>query len=157
MDPSTNAYVKIGGILVSSSFHNNTFNLVVGVGLNTHNAAPTTSLNLLRHALNPPLPPEFSQERLLARILVVFDEMYSRFCRAGWHGSGFDACYEREWLHSGQLVTLEMHGGVKAVVLGVTPDCGMLRVRELDSGRIVDLVSDGNSFDFFRGLVRRKT
>lgn len=143
--------------MVNSFFRNNTFSLVVGVGLNTQNSAPTTSLNHLRHALNPPLPPEFSQERLLARILVVFDEMYSRFCRAGWHGGGFDVLYEREWLHSGQLVTLEMHDGVKAIVLGVTHDCGMLRVRELGSGRIVDLVSDGNSFDFFRGLVKRKT
>jgi len=133
---------------------NSTFNLVVGVGINTHNASPTTSLNLLRHALNPSLP-EYSQEKLLAKVLVVFEEKYLRFCRAGW--AGFEAEYERVWLHSSQVVTLEMEGGVKATVLGVTRDCGMLRVQEVKTGRIVELVSDGNSFDFFRGLVRRKT
>jgi biotin--protein ligase len=58
-------------------------------------------------------------------------------------------------------VTLEAEGGVKARVLGITRDWGMLRAEELDgegrgTGRVWSLQSDENSFDFWKGLVRRK-
>jgi hypothetical protein len=53
----------------------------------------------------------------------------------------------------------------KGRVLGVTRDWGMLRVEEVETGpdgqvrgtrRFSELQSDENSFDFWRGLVRRK-
>ena len=58
-------------------------------------------------------------------------------------------------------MSLEAEGGVKARVLGITCDWGMLRVEETDregrgTGRIWSLQSDENSFDFWKGLVRRK-
>lgn len=70
--------------------------------------------------------------------------------------------YYKYWLHTDQIVTLEMEAGTKARIKGISRDWGMLVVEELageserGTGRIVQLVSDGNSFDFFRGLVRRK-
>lgn len=130
----------------------------MGVGINTHNAAPTTSLNLLRAALDPSLP-EFSQEKLLASVLVTFEEMYLKFCRSGWEP--FEQMYYRHWLHTGQQVTLEMEGGVKGRIVGVTRDWGLLKVEELEqerpTGKTWALLSDGNSFDFFKGLLKRKS
>jgi biotin--protein ligase len=153
-------YVKIGGILVNSSYQDNQFHLVVGVGINTHNAAPTTSLSALRAALpNCSSLAPLTQERLLARVLVTFEELYLRFCRSGWEP--FEAAYYRHWLHNGQTVTLEMEGGAKGRVIGVTRDWGLLKVEELrdgkPTGKVWSLMSDGNSFDFFRGLLKRKS
>ncbi|RPB16402.1 class II aaRS and biotin synthetase [Morchella conica CCBAS932] len=160
-------FVKIGGILVNCSYADGQFLLVVGVGLNTTNAAPTTSLNLILATLNtqraakglPPLA-GYEQEKLLARILVVFEEMYVRFCE---HGFGvFEERYYGCWLHTDQVVRLEMEGGARARVRGITMDFGLLRVDEVDeedrlTGKVWTLQSDGNSFDFFRGLLKKKT
>lgn len=56
---------------------------------------------------------------------------------------------------------MEAEGGVKARVLGITKDWGMLRVEETDSrglgtGKVWALQSDENSFDYWKGFVRRK-
>ena len=69
--------------------------------------------------------------------------------------------YYRAWLHTDQIVELESEGGIKARIKGITRDWGLLLAEELGwqdrpTGKIVSLQSDSNSFDFFRGLVRRK-
>ncbi|CAZ80073.1 unnamed protein product [Tuber melanosporum] len=162
-----NEFLKIAGILVNSSYANNQFLLVVGCGINTTNNAPTTSLNHILDKLNRTRKskglsrlPAFEQERLLAKILVVFEEMYYQFCRSGF--APFEDLYYKHWLHSGQVVRLEMEGGRKARIRGITTDYGLLTADELDesgrvTGRSFTLQSDNNSFDFFRGLLRRKT
>ena len=153
--PGCKEYIKIGGILVNSSFSQGSYNLVVGVGLNVANALPTTSLNAMR----PPGTPEFSVEKCLARILTVVEDLYKRFCEVGFD-KGIEKRYYKLWLHSRQIVTLEAEGGVRARVLGVAK-WGQLRVEELGwedrpTGKVWELVTDSNSFDFFRGLVRAK-
>lgn len=60
-----------------------------------------------------------------------------------------------------QIVTLEAEGGVRARIKGITRDYGLLVAEELGwedrpTGRKWELQSDSNSFDFFRGLVKRK-
>ena len=164
-------YVKIGGILVTSTFCNNAFHLVIGCGINAANALPTTSLNLLVSKLNSqrrkvqPLAtflPSYQPERLLARILVVLEEFYYRFALLGFRP--FEETYYKYWMHSGQLVRLEMEGGAKARVRGVTMDHGLLKAEEVTgegederkTGRVFTLQSDGNSFDFFNGLLKVK-
>ena len=69
--------------------------------------------------------------------------------------------YYAHWLHSEQIVTLETEGGVRARIKGITRDWGLLRAEELGwegkgTGKVFELQSDSNSFDFFRGLVKRK-
>ncbi|KAG9950626.1 putative biotin apo-protein ligase, partial [Aureobasidium melanogenum] len=59
-------YVKIGGILVNSSYSGGDYTLICGIGLNVSNTAPTTSLNALCSAAK--LPP-MQGEKLLASIL----------------------------------------------------------------------------------------
>ncbi|KAF2432829.1 class II aaRS and biotin synthetase [Tothia fuscella] len=151
------AYIKIGGILVNSSYAGSDYTLVTGIGLNVANAAPTTSLNAL--ATEKGLEP-FQQEKLLARILTCFESIYNKFCREGW-SRDLEAEYYRSWLHTDQIVTLEAQDGVKARIKGITRDWGLLIAEELgwddrDTGKIWQLQSDSNSFDFFKGLVKRK-
>ncbi|KAJ4378105.1 biotin holocarboxylase synthetase [Neocucurbitaria cava] len=156
---SNNPVVKIGGILVNSSYSGSTYDIVCGIGLNLSNALPTTSLNLLAGAQSPPLK-AFTPEKLLASILAHFEALYSTFCQNGFSRE-MEGEYYDNWLHTNQIVTLESEGGVKARIKGITRDWGLLLAEELGwedrpTGRLVTLQSDSNSFDFFRGLVRRK-
>lgn len=69
--------------------------------------------------------------------------------------------YYKHWLHTDQIVTLEAEGGVRARIKGITRDWGLLLAEELGwedraTGKIWTLQSDSNSFDFFKGLVKRK-
>ena len=69
--------------------------------------------------------------------------------------------YYGYWLHTDQIVTLEAEGGQRARIRGITRDWGLLVAEELGwedrgTGRVWTLQSDSNSFDFFRGLVKRK-
>lgn len=151
-------YLKIGGILVNSSYLQDNFHLVVGVGINLVPRAPTTSLNALIDAHNrtsglTPLP-HYCLERLMALILVRFESLYHAFLRQGVD-AWFDEYYQY-WLHSNAIVTLDMEGGTKACISGITRDYGMLVAEEVGTGRKIELQSDSNSFDFFKGLVRRK-
>ncbi|KAL8692881.1 MAG: hypothetical protein Q9218_002174 [Villophora microphyllina] len=153
-DSSGKTFVKIGGILVNSHYSTSEYLCVVGVGLNTTNASPTTSLN----ALSPPAP--FTLERLLARILTRFSTLYLRFIQTGFD-KYLEDLYYKHWLHTEQIVTLEAEGGIRARIKGITTDWGLLKAEELGwedrpTGRLLTLQSDSNSFDFFKGLIKRK-
>lgn len=154
--PGKKEYVKIGGILVNSSYSSGNYDLVIGIGLNTTNSAPTTSLNAL---LGTKLTP-FTLEKLLARILTKFETIYTRFCRTGFDQK-LEELYYSHWLHTDQIVTLEQEGGVRAKIKGITTNWGLLRAEELGwedrpTGKIWELQSDSNSFDFFKGLLKIK-
>lgn len=154
-------YVKIGGILVNSHYNAKEYIAVCGCGINTANAAPTTSLNqLVPHLKAQNLAP-FTLEKLLARILTVFEELYSTFLQTGFDAD-MERLYYKHWLHMDQIVTLEAEAGQKARIKGITRDYGLLIAEELGwedrpTGKRFELQSDANSFDFFKGLVKRKT
>lgn len=99
-DPASSAaeprYVKVGGILVNSSYSGQEYGLVVGVGVNVANAAPTTGLDMLARQAGLPV---FESEKLLARVLTVFEELYRTFCRDGWERELEDLYYGM-WLHT---------------------------------------------------------
>lgn len=98
---------------------------------------------------------------------MSFEELYTRFLRTGFDAV-FEGLYYADWLHGGQVVRLEGEGegGVRVRIRGITRDYGLLvaeEVREVgggggerSTGRVWQLQSDSNSFDFMRGLVRRK-
>lgn len=157
-DPKEKSYVKVGGILVNSSYSGGDYTLIVGIGLNVANAAPTTSLTQLAAQLK--LQP-LTLEKLLASILSQFEALYAKFCVTGFD-QRLEKQYYSSWLHSDQVVTLETEGGAKARIKGITTDWGLLIAEELrddgktPTGRKWELQSDSNSFDFLRGLVRRK-
>lgn len=162
LDPSKprseKAYVKIAGILVNSSYAGGDYTLVVGIGMNVNNTAPSVSLSQL--AAKAGLPP-FTLEKLLASILTHFEEIYRRFCRTGFDRN-LERIYYDSWLHTDQLVTLEAEGGVRAKIKGITSDWGLLIAEEINidgksTGKKFELMSDSNSFDFFKGLLKKKT
>jgi biotin--protein ligase len=161
LDPTKSAdkphYVKVGGILSQCLYFDGAYQIILGIGLNTTNPRPTMSIS----DLVPPGAPELHLETLLARVLTRLEAIYAQFLREGF-SRDLEARYYRHWLHTGQAVTLEAEGGVKARVLGITRDWGMLRAEETDAsgratGKIWTLQSDENSFDYWKGLVRRKT
>ena len=180
-------YVKVGGILVNTSYSGGDYHVILGIGVNLSNPSPTTSLNALVDALaktgqvKQPIE-AMTNERLLARILTCFGELYEMFKEKGFRGD-IERMYYRYWLHDDQVVTLESEGGAKARITGVSGDWGLLvaeQVRDDDvrdtngdidwgakvglgvsepqrqSGRSFALQSDSNSFDFFKGLIKRK-
>ncbi|EPS43733.1 hypothetical protein H072_2280 [Dactylellina haptotyla CBS 200.50] len=149
---------KIGGILVNASFAKDEFILIVGCGINTTNDIPTTSLKRLAELAEPPLP-AFEQEKLLAKILATFQTYYQKFVTLGFRA--FENEYYQHWLHSNQIVTLENADRTTARIQGISMEDGMLLVNEVDdlfrnTGRTFKLQTDGNSFDFFKGLLRKK-
>ncbi|KAJ2163141.1 biotin holocarboxylase synthetase [Coemansia sp. RSA 552] len=146
--------VKIGGVMVNSSFKNGVFTLLFGCGYNVANSLPTTSVNALLRAHSPPLPP-LTVERALALVTAKFEELYRQFLAFGF--APLLPAYYARWLHSGQIVTLTDRGYEKARVVGINPTDGQLQVRSQASPSIVyELQPDGNSFDMLHGLISRK-
>lgn len=99
-------------------------------------------------------------EKLLACVLVRFSDLYNRFVYTGFDKS-LEELYYKYWLHMDQIVTLEAEGGVRARIKGITRDWGLLIAEELGwedraTGKTWTLQSDSNSFDFFKGLIKRK-
>ncbi|KAL2128801.1 hypothetical protein VTI74DRAFT_8621 [Chaetomium olivicolor] len=163
-----NAYVKVCGILANCAYSAGNYQVVLGIGINTNNGRPTTSLDALLPILESvggKRPEPFRIERLLARILTRLEVLYGEFCRDGFSRE-LERRYYTHWLHTNQVVTLEAEGGVKARVVGITRDWGMLMAEEVEAdgingalrstGKVWALQSDENSFDFWRGLVKRK-
>lgn len=155
-------HAKIGGILVNTNLIDKVYHLIVGAGLNVGNESPTTSLNNVVDALNAHYGSQlehFQPEKLLAKYLSIFNSMVERFKITGFEP--FLQEYYSLWFHTNQLVTLYDQANMKAQVMGITPDWGMLLVRELNpmgnpTGNIYELQPDGNSFDMFRGLISKK-
>lgn len=160
--------IKIGGVLVNSNFDGSEFLLVIGCGVNATNPNPTTSINhLIRHynKTTGKTLALFSQETLLAQILVKFEQFHRQFL--GGNGTGFaqfEDLYYRRWLHSNAIVTLTTMTPHRRVrINGITLDYGLLRTvgvdeqgREEVGGEEIRLQPDGNSFDMLKGLISQK-
>ncbi|KAI8074474.1 biotin-protein ligase [Gongronella butleri] len=147
---------KVGGLLVNSSFAGSEFLLVVGCGMNLSNQHPTVSVNEVIAQHDPKLPP-LTSEDVLANLLVLFERYYHDFCEKGM-GPWFLDQYYKRWLHSDKLVTLTTHDNVRAKIVGITSDYGMLEAVNADDNRTrYTLQPDGNSFDMLKGLIIKKT
>jgi biotin---protein ligase len=130
----------------------------LGIGINTTNGHPTTSLlNIIPEGLSP-----LTHERLLANILATFSDMYRDFLADGF--KPFEARYYSKWLHQEQIVSIE-RGMARGRIEGISchdGGSGGLIVDEVDLDgrslrkRTVEVVADGNSFDMMKGLLRRK-
>eukprot|EP01027_Heterolobosea_sp_BB2_P014634 GEZU01020997.1.p1 GENE.GEZU01020997.1~~GEZU01020997.1.p1 ORF type:complete len:230 (-),score=69.45 GEZU01020997.1:79-768(-) len=161
--------LKIGGIICHSSYLPDVakFDITTGVGINVWNEEPTTCLNaLLRRVVNEntagsntttTMKPIITKESLLANFLNEFESMYATFDKHGF--DPFLSDYYDNWLHTNQKVVLqqqpEQQGSPKTVwIQGLSPS-GFL-VGEDAEGQRFELHPDGNSFDFFRGMLYKK-
>lgn len=152
--------LKVGGILCQSTYREGHFQLVAGLGLNLDNEQPTTCINRLleeeagRLGLTPPRP--VGREELLAALLQDLEDMTGVLLAQGF--GPLRDLYLSRWLHSGQAVQAEAEepgvGVVHMTIEGIAPS-GFLLGRDA-RGQGFELHPDGNSFDFMRGLIRKK-
>lgn len=162
-------YIKIGGLLVNTNYFDGQFTLVCGLGVNVANEAPSTSLNLLVDEMNKRNNnnlEHYKIEVLLAKFMAVFEKMYNTFLYTGFQE--FESVYYKRWLHQDQIVTLEQYGNTKAKIKGISTNAGLLIAEEVElvrdttdvykpTGKTFELQPDGNSFDMFRGLLKKKS
>ncbi|GAB4815272.1 hypothetical protein N2152v2_002318 [Parachlorella kessleri] len=150
--------LKIGGVLCHSSYRGQLFYVIMGVGLNVSNREPTTCVDALVEAeakqLGLPPPPPVTREVLLAGMMTRLEAMLDVLCQQGFQPLEQD--YYQAWLHSGQEVRLEEDGQLVAVRVSGLSQHGYLEAVD-GQGERYELHPDGNSFDFFKGLVRKKT
>ena len=113
---------------------------------------------------------EFSREELLAHFCNRFEPMLESFLKEGF--APFHQKYYQYWLHSKQKVTIrEGSSDTPVWIMGLTPsgyaplkmvtglrflhNASYLKAHDRD-GNIFELHPDGNSFDFFQGLIKHK-
>lgn len=159
-------FVKIGGILVTAVCHQDTFQAIVGCGVNCLNEEPTTCIRAL-------VPDEtVTQEGCAGAIMAALESLVRVFADADYTFEPFASAYRDAWLHSDQPVELsDVPGEPRRRMVGITSDFGLLRTVPYDASiratdprawsaapipGAVDVQPDGNSFDMLRGLVRRK-
>jgi len=144
---------KIGGVLCQSSVFRGHFEVVVGVGLNVDNDSPTTCINgLLRDAKSDV---RLSRADVLGRFCATYESMQKDFLRNGFDPF-FDAYYA-SWLHRDQVVRADVgDGGMQTMTVKGLAKSGALLAVDV-GGNSHELFPDGNRFDFFRGLVSRRT
>jgi biotin---protein ligase len=182
--PLPSAALKVGGVLCTSTFADGKFDVTTGIGLNFRNEHPTTCLDaLLRAAVQREhvadgaaaadggsgrggggggsaeqgaVALQVSRESFLAAFANHFDAMAAQFEQEGF--APFREAYMQHWLHSGQEVTVKGRDGepdAKMRIEGLT-NSGALRTVDVISGEAFELYPDGNSFDFFQGLIKQK-
>ncbi|ORX68174.1 class II aaRS and biotin synthetase [Linderina pennispora] len=150
-DADSPEFVKLGGVLVGSSFKNGEFSLLFGMrrqcgqpAAHDYNDSHGTSL--------PAIPMELA----LALITAKFEEFYRKFLVMGF--APFLDMYYKNWLHSNQIVTLVDQGHERVRITGVDPDTGLLLTRSIHNPNAhYSLQPDGNSFDMLQGMISRKT
>ncbi|XP_041013451.1 biotin--protein ligase 2-like [Juglans microcarpa x Juglans regia] len=148
--------LKIGGILCTSTYKSKKFNVSVGIGLNVDNQKPTTCLNAVLRE-HSDVAYRFSRQEILAAFFNKFERFYDLFIDQGFQS--LEELYLKTWLHSGQRVILEEKNEDQVVenvvtIQGLTSSGYLLAIG--DDNQMYELHPDGNSFDFFKGLVRRK-
>nr|XP_010926889.1 biotin--protein ligase 2 [Elaeis guineensis] len=149
--------LKVGGILCTSTYRSKKFNVCAGIGLNLDNEKPTTCLNMVLQKLSSGTH-RLMREDILAAFFNNFENLFDIFLIQGFQA--LEELYYKTWLHSGQKVIIEeKHEGqsveeTAVIVQGLTSS-GYLLATDEDK-KSYELHPDGNSFDFFKGLVRRK-
>mmetsp|Transcript_12765 Transcript_12765/g.50976 ORF Transcript_12765/g.50976 Transcript_12765/m.50976 type:complete len:281 (+) Transcript_12765:41-883(+) len=143
---------KIGGILCQSEYVDGKFRVVTGVGINVANDEPSTCINQLIRQYSPEAA-EVSREGVLAAFCNEFEPMLATFEELGF--DPFRASYHAHWMHSRQAVTVKSDGVEEEVDI-----CGLAKNGYLQAvsrkGDLLELHPDGNSLDFFKGLVSKK-
>ncbi|KAG4306509.1 hypothetical protein PORY_000497 [Pneumocystis oryctolagi] len=158
-------YTKIGGILISSSYIDNTFLMAIGCGINLTNSFPASlelfikNLNTERASRKQPLLSEITLEKMLAHIMTTLEIMYYKFSSNVMGFKLFEQQYYKHWLHSNQIVTLE-NTKSKAVVTGINMTHGGLIVESIENGgkkgKTLEFLPDLNSFDITQGIIKNK-
>ena len=138
--------LKVGGVLCEGVLRGRVFEIVVGIGVNVTNEAPTTCLM--------PDGGTDAREKFVGHYLTAFEKLYDQFCERGFEGALNDK-YVAAWMHSGQEVRLGGSNGPRAVVKGLAPN-GWVRVFRDDLQAFQDLAPDETSLDIVQGVMKEK-
>mmetsp|Transcript_17188 Transcript_17188/g.37374 ORF Transcript_17188/g.37374 Transcript_17188/m.37374 type:complete len:363 (-) Transcript_17188:367-1455(-) len=166
---------KIGGVICESTYDMDTkkFIVTLGCGINVANQMPTTCVQTMvkeraaqlsksssgvqrpRTMSLPPLP---GREAVLGAIMTQMERNLDTFQEEGF--AALKPQYLQHWMHSHTTVSLteaDKRGTrvkVALVIKGLTQSGYLLA--EDQAGQKYELHPDGNSLDFFSGLVRKK-
>ncbi|KAJ4963683.1 hypothetical protein NE237_023622 [Protea cynaroides] len=149
--------LKVGGVLCTSTYKSKKFNVSIGIGLNVDNEKPTTCLNAALRELSSDTY-ELRREDILVAFFKAFENLFGIFLREGFQA--LEELYCKTWLHSGQRVVIQERRDdqrvedVVVTIQGLTTSGYLLGFGE--DNQMYELHPDGNSFDFFKGLIRRK-
>ncbi|KAL6940460.1 hypothetical protein ACO0QE_004361 [Hanseniaspora vineae] len=164
-------YVKTAGTMINTHFINGAYNVLIGTGLNATNDAPSVSVQMWADIINEEMKkrkdfdeknllPPLEHEKLLALYVNYLNAFINSFMENG--SKSILSEYYEHWLHSSQIITLTDHS-VRAKIVGITEDYGLLIAKELRAGsndaftgNVYHLQPDGNTFDIFRGLISKK-
>eukprot|EP00795_Rhopilema_esculentum_P017500 gene17500-9118_t len=146
--------IKIGGLIVNSSYMDGKFSAVIGIGVNVKNKKPTICLNSVIDEHNKQKNTHlehFCIEELVAATLSNIEKIMAEFEEYGVEE--FCKIYCKYWLHSNQAVKIEADDE-EVIIKGLDTN-GFLLVESKDRG-FLSLQPDGNSFDMMKGLIKIK-
>ncbi|XP_043713966.1 biotin--protein ligase 2-like isoform X2 [Telopea speciosissima] len=149
--------MKVGGVLCTSTYRSKKFNVSTGIGLNVDNEEPTICLNAALREISSNAY-QLRREDILVEFFKKFENLFGIFLNEGFQA--LEELYYKSWLHSGQRVVIQEKGDdqkvedVVVTIQGLTTSGYLLGFGE--DNQMYELHPDGNSFDFFKGLIRRK-
>ena len=147
---------KLAGVLCESEWNMQAggFTVLVGVGVNVDNPAPTVSLN---HALRRAGAPPTTREEVLASFYNALEPLWAEFnAGVGGFTPELERRYRAVWLHERERVTLGQGEGQAVMIEGVDGATGMLRASVTATGEKVLLNPDEFSFDLAALRIHRK-
>jgi len=161
--------LKLGGVICESTYDMDTklYNVTVGCGINVSNAKPTVCVQsaireraseLRSSGVGTQRPthmasPLATRESILGAVLNEMERNMEVFKSSGF--APLKPEYLKHWMHSHQQVELvEPTGRTTMLIRGLTESGYLLAVDK--KGVPYELHPDGNSLDFFNGLVRKK-
>jgi len=145
---------KAGGVLCSSTYKDGTYIVFCGVGLNVRNQEPGVCLLELLDGSGADRS-SLGLDLVLGCVGSELESLLDVFQEHGF--APLLSSYLDTWVHTGQIVTVSdgaNSSSYPVVVQGLTSQ-GFLLAAD-DGGNYFELHPDGNSLDFFSGLVRRK-
>jgi len=166
--------VKIGGVLCQSSGGASGVSIVVGVGLNVFNDAPTTCLQTLvdDECVREGVPLEslrpVTREEVLGMLCTSFEDLMQTLTGPSGFVGGLQHLYKRHWIHQNETVLIDPSAIGTTTSPSVTPRTGVIQavvmdisasgylVAQDDTGQKYQLDPDLNSLNILSGVVRSK-
>nr|GMD95012.1 biotin--protein ligase 2-like [Ipomoea batatas] len=143
--------LKVGGILCTSTYKSQKFNISAGIGINVDNEKPTTCLNAVLQK-STSVPNIFKREAIMAAFFNKFETFIDVFFNQGFQP--LEELYYKTWLHSGQRVIVQektenQDQFVENVVTiqGLSSSGYLLAIT--DDGQTCELHPDGNRYHIF--------
>lgn len=161
-DVYMNKRTKFVGIICQSSYTNGYFDITSGIGINVSNYKPTTCLekeieiktgnriHLSRYCL---IASFILRGELLGHYMRIWNDVFPKFNKEGF--GPFLSDYYELWLHSNQQVNVNTDTIMESVIIKGINENGFL-VALTQEGKQVELIPDGNSFNFLEGLITKK-